>query len=50
MIGSHPETIQETAKGHHIKTKDTYIIQEISRDLGALGQEPVSKPNIYFLP
>lgn len=28
MISSHPETIQETTKGHLIKIKDTSIIQE----------------------
>ena len=49
MFSSHPETIQDSVKGHRIKTKDTSIIQEIPGDLGALGQEPGSKLNIYFL-
>lgn len=39
----HPEAIQEPIKSHLIKTKDTSIIQEMSRGVETLNQQQGSK-------
>lgn len=49
VTSPHLEAIQVLTKSHLIRTKNAPITQEIPQDLGALGQEPGPKPNIYFL-
>ena len=49
VTSPHPETIQESTQSCLFRTKDTLIIQKITRVSGALCQEPASETNMYFL-
>ena len=46
VTSSYPAAMQEPIKSPFIRTKDTLITQEISRDLGGLCQKPGQGPNI----
>ena len=48
MTSPHPEAIQDPTQSHLIRAKEAAIVQETSRDLRVLYQEPMVKTKCIF--